>query len=323
MTLLPDEDAWAVTEFADAELGDVRRMQRVVALATVLAQRPGASLPEACGDRAMLKAAYRFFDNAAIDPRDLLDSHVDATLARVATVPLVLAVQDTTALDGTAHPATTGLGPLTQPAHRGLHVHTTLALTPARVPLGRLAQQVWARAPEDVGKRATRKQRPLADKESQQWLTSVDAVVAARVACPQTRFISVGDREADVYDLFALERPIGVELLVRAAWDRCVTQPARRLWATVAAGPIEATVTVQVPRRGAQPPRSATVAVRWCPLTLCPPPHRKRERLSPVAVWAVQALEATPPPGTAPLEWLLLTTYGVHSTRDALERVDW
>lgn len=201
MRSLPDDAMWAVTECAEAELGDLRRTQRVVALATVLAQRPGASLPEACGDRAPRKAAYRFFDNTVIDPRNLLDSHVDATLSRLAPVPLVLAVHDTTALDWTTHPATTGLGPLGPPAHRGLHVHTTLAFTPERVPLGLLAQQVWARDPNDVGKRATRKQRPIAEKESQQWLTSVEAVLAARVECPQTRFVSVGDREADVYDL--------------------------------------------------------------------------------------------------------------------------
>jgi hypothetical protein len=314
---------WAVTEFAEAELGDLRRTQRVVALATVLAQRPGASLPEACGDRATLKAAYRFFDNMAIDPQNLLDSHGDATLSRLAPVPLVLAVQDTTELDWTTHPATTGLGPLGHPAHRGLHVHTTLAFTPERVPLGLLAQQVWARDPNDVGKRATRKQRPIAEKESQKWLTSVEAVLAARVACPQTHFVSVGDREADVYDLLALARPTGVDLLIRAAWHRCVTQPEHYVWATVAARPVEATSTVQVPRRGTQPPRTATLAVRWCPLTLCPPQHRKREGLPVVSLWAVQALEEAPPAGTDPMEWLLLTTCAVHTPTEALTRVDW
>ena len=323
MGSLSDDATWAVTEFAEAELGDLRRTQRVVELATVLAQRPGASLPEACGDRATLKAAYRFFDNTAIDPQNLLDSHVDATLTRLAPVPLGLAVQDTTELDWTAHPATTGLGPLGHPAHRGLHVHTTLAFTPERVPLGLLAQQVWARAPHDVGKRATRKQRPIAEKESRKWLTSLEAVLAARVECPQTRLVSVGDREADVYDLFAMERPAGVDLLIRAAWDRCVTQLEHYVWATVAARPVEATYTVQVPRRGAQPPRTATLAVRWCPLTLCPPRHRKRERLPTVPLWAVQALEETPPAGTDPIEWLLLTTWAVHTTAEALTRVDW
>ena len=57
-----------MTEWADADLGDARRTQRLVELATVLAQRPSASLPEACGSRAQLKAAYRFFDNDANDP---------------------------------------------------------------------------------------------------------------------------------------------------------------------------------------------------------------------------------------------------------------
>jgi hypothetical protein len=323
MIVHSDDDTWAVTEFAAAELGDMRRTQRVITLATVLAQRPSASLPEACGDSAMLKAAYRFFDNAAIEPQDLLDSHVGATWPRLARVPLVLAVQDTTELDWTAHPATTGLGPLGHPAQRGLHVHTTLAFTPERVPLGVLAQQVWARDPDDIGKRATRKQRPITAKESQKWLTSVEAVLVARRACPQTRFVSVGDREADVYDLLALERPVGVDLLVRAAWDRRVTQPEHYIWATVAARPTDATCTVQIPRRGTQPARTATLAVRWCPLTLCPPRYRKRERLPPVAVWAVQALEETPPAGAEPIEWLLLTTWAVHTGEEALERVDW
>ncbi len=36
-------------EWVDAEGGDARRTQRVIALRTVLAQRPGASRPKACG----------------------------------------------------------------------------------------------------------------------------------------------------------------------------------------------------------------------------------------------------------------------------------
>jgi Transposase DNA-binding len=157
----------------------------LVELATVFAHRPGASLPEACGDRARLKAAYRFFDHAAIDPQAILESHVRATSDRLAQVSRVLAVQDTTALDWTTHPATTGLGPLAHPAHQGLLVHTTLALTPARLPWGVLAQQVWARDPAAIGQRTTRKQRPIAAQESQQWLTSVPAVGEAPTRCPQ------------------------------------------------------------------------------------------------------------------------------------------
>ncbi|MGE0821633.1 MAG: transposase DNA-binding-containing protein [Candidatus Binatia bacterium] len=123
------EESWAVTEFAEADLGDARRTQRVIRMATVFAQQPMASLPEAWGSRAELKATYRFFDNAAIAPAELLASHVSATYERAVRVARVLAVQDTTEGDWTAHPITTGLGPIGHPKHQGLMVHSPLAVT--------------------------------------------------------------------------------------------------------------------------------------------------------------------------------------------------
>src|SRR5207237_5037729 len=95
--------------------------------------------------------------------------------------------------------ATECLGPLGLPACHGLLVHTTLAITPERVPLGLLAQQVWARDPDDIGKRARRKQLPISQKESQKWLHSLDAVYTARDCCLTTRLVSLCAREADVY----------------------------------------------------------------------------------------------------------------------------
>lgn len=184
------ETDWAVQEFGAAQLGDARRTARLVRLARQVSTRPQAALPEACGDAAALKAAYRFFDNEAISDAALLASHVQATTARVAAEPLVLAVQDTTLLDWTAHAATTGLGMLASPQQQGLLVHSTLAVTPERVPLGMLAQQVWARDPAEAGKKHQRPQRPTAAKESQKWLTSLQAVVDLQAACPRTQVVS-------------------------------------------------------------------------------------------------------------------------------------
>jgi hypothetical protein len=214
MPVIAEEEGWAVREFAEAELGDERRARRLVDLATELAKKPGASLPEACGNKARLKAAYRFFGNEAIESQEILESHVGATVQRMAEVPVVLAVQDTTELNWSAHPATQGLGPLTNPKCRGLMVHSTLALTPEKVPLGLLAQEVWARDLEKVGQKATRKSRPIQEKESQKWLTSLQALIEAHEQCAHPHLVSVGDREADVYDLFLVPRPVGVDLLV-------------------------------------------------------------------------------------------------------------
>src|SRR5437868_2112863 len=180
-----EEADWAITEFGGAALGDARRTDRLVRLATVLGSRPEASLPQACDDQAALKAAYRFFANEAIAPAALLDSHVQATLERLATVRVVLAVQDTTEISWAAT------------AQPELWLHSTLAITPERVPLGLLAQETWTRPPEEAGKRATRRERPIEEKESHKWLSSVAAVNALQAASPQTHFISVGDREGD------------------------------------------------------------------------------------------------------------------------------
>ena len=288
------EESWAVTEFAEAELGDARRTQRLIRVATVLARQPMASLPEACGSPAELKATYRFFDNEAILPAELLASHVSATYERVVRVPVVLAVQDTTEVDWTAHPATRGLGPSGHPQHQGLLVHSTLAFTPERVPRGLLAQDGWARDPEKVGQRATRKQRAIGEKESGKWGRSLAAVNEARHECPHTHFLSVGDREADVYDLFVAERAEGVDFLVRAAWDRRVAHEERYLWATVLAQPVAEIVPVHVPRRGAQPARTAVLTLRFGAVEVCPPCHRRAERLPAVTVWAVHVVEEYP-----------------------------
>jgi len=264
-------DDWAVTEFGDAELGDARRTARLTHLATVLGAQPTASLPDATDDPATLTAADRFFANEAVDPAQILASHVQATTARLRQVPLVLAVQDTTYLDWTHHPATTGLGPLAQATQQGLLAHTTLALTPERVPLGLRAQEVWARDPATFAQQVDHKQRSITANESQQWLTSVAAVAQLRDACPTTQVVCVGVADADVYALFPAPRPAGVDLLVRAGQNRRVDDPAGYLWDAVAAAPIAATREGVVPGRAGHPARTGGLTVQWRAVTVRPP----------------------------------------------------
>jgi hypothetical protein len=321
------ETDWALHEFGAAQLGDARRTARLVRLARQLSIQPQASLPEACGDRATLKAAYRFFDNDAVSDADLLASPLQATSARVAAEPLVLAVQETTLLDWTAHPATTGLGMLATVQQQGLLVHSTVAVTPERAPLGLLAQQVWTRDPAQVGKKRQRRQRPTAAKESQKWLRSLAAVATLHEQCRTTHLVSVGDSEAAVYDLFAAPRPAGVDLLGRAGQPRRVSEPEGALWAAVASQPVAAVVTVAAPRQPDRPARTATCAVRFRAVTVRPPKARAAVAagLQPLAVWAVSVTEQEPPAdlGVEPLAWHLLTTCPVTSRHAALQRVAW
>lgn len=323
MRLREDEADWAVTEFGHAELGDPRRTARLVQLATVLADQPQASLPDACADPATLKAAYRFFDNAAITPDAVVVSHVQATLARLRILPRVLAVTDTTLLDWTAHPATTGLGPLATARQQGLVLHSTLAFTPDRVPLGVLDLDPWARDAATFGQQPDQHDRPIEEKESVKWLASLAVVNAAAAACPTTHFVQVGDAEADVYDLLVAERAATVDLLVRASQNRRVEHEARYLWAAMATAPVASWLVLEVPRQPTRPARQATVVVRSGAVTLRPPRARAREHLPLAPLWAVWVVEEDAPAGTEPIEWLLLTTSPVTTAAEAEERLAW
>lgn len=314
---------WAEVEFGNADLGDPRRTRRLIEIATARAQRPSVSLPQCFENTAALKAMYKFCDNEHVDRDAVLASHYQATTQRVANVPVVLALQDTTELDFTHHPATQGLGLLGDARHWGILVHTTLAVTPERVPLGLLHQQLIYRDPAEFGKRHQRKQRPIEVKESYKWLESLQATARVQAACPTSHLVSVGDREADVYDLFLRSQQLDQDVLVRAAWDRAVQHDEKYLWAYLESQPVAGTLTVTVPRQEHQAARQAHVSVRSAAVDLKPPRYRAKEKLPVIRVWGVLAREEQPPLGVEPIEWLLLTTVAVTTLAEACERIAW
>ena len=75
----------------------------------------------------------------------------------------------------------------------------------------------------------------------------------------------VGDREGDIYHLLA-NRPANVHLLVRSAQPRALTAGGL-LPDYCAALPEQARETIDVPAKGKQPARKATVAMRYGPVT--------------------------------------------------------
>lgn len=323
MNLSNTGQSWAETEFTGIDLGDQRRAARLVRLAEQRGAQPHASIGACCGSPAETKAAYRFYENHAVKEETIRLSHTAASLKRVADHPLVLAVQDTTQLDYTDHPATRGLGVLNDLEHQGLFLHSTLLVTPARVPLGLLATECWQRPAEQLGKRPARRKRPISEKESSKWVHSLDAVAAAQAQRPTTQLVSVADREADIYDLFLQSQQWSQSLLVRAAWDRSVAHPEKYLWNRLETQALAGELTVQVPRQAGQPSRQATLQIRYAPVSLRPPKHRSAEHLQPIHVWAVLAREAAAPAGSAPIEWLLLSTLPITSFASACERVQW
>jgi hypothetical protein len=314
--------SWATTEVGHACLGDHRLTTRLIRLVTDLAAQPTASLPHACGTPAATKAAYRFFNTEAVTPQTIRAAHQQATLERMRGAPLVLAIQDTTDLDFRHHPSTKGLGPINSAGSPGLKVHSVLAVSPEGVPQGILHQAVWARDPATSGKLQHRRQRETAEKESQRWLTAWECTQAT---VPEaTRVLTIADREADIYDLFALPRRLGADLLIRATHNRRVQHEAQYLWEAIRQAPLGGQMQVDVQRAQARPARQATLAVRWATLDVAPPRHRRRrKRLQPLQLQVLLAEEVDPSAGVTPICWLLVTTLPIATWTEAVACVHW
>lgn len=319
---------WAHQEFALAPLPDPRLVRRLITVASDFAQHPTAPLPQACGSWSKSKAAYRFFDNDAVEPEAILAAPVQATAGRARLHPVVLCVQDTTTLNYSTHPQTRGLGPISNNPDKtiGLLVHSTLALTVGGEPLGLLQVQSWARSRRRFGRACRQRNRtPLPQKESQKWMDSLTGCQNLAVQCPDTLLVNVADREGDLYDLFqqALAPSAGprVHVLVRARHDRQVAHRQKYLWDFLAVQRVGARLKIKVPRKEGAPQRLATLAIRFAPVTLCPP-GLKEEQPS-LTLWAVEAREVRPPKGGKSICWRLLTTLPVATVEAAVEKVRW
>jgi hypothetical protein len=331
---------WVELEFGTVELYDNRLRNRLYTITRDFFARPGAQVPQACnGAPEKMRAAYRFFANPEVSMDILLKPHVEATVERVRQYPVVLAVQDTSTLNYTT-PYTTdpasGLGPINNSSNvsKGLLLHDTMGFSVDGVPLGLLNVQCWARDPNDTGKRYKRKNLPIEEKESMKWLNSYRSVAQLQKLCPETMFVSVGDREADVYELFAEAQkdPYGPKLLIRTerARSRSVkngtsegtsAEDISPLWEKMENEPLAGHQNVYVPHNGSRPARTAKVAISFAEVTLKPPKDRK---LPPVSLWVVYVREVEHGPDVeSPLEWMLLTTVETETFEDACERITW
>ncbi len=319
---------WAYEEFARASLGDKRLKQRLITIAQDFYARPDGNIPKSSGSRAKTKATYRFLDHGDVTMKKILEPHYEATARRCNREKVVLAIQDTTSFNYQTHPDTEGLGLISRHANGavGILLHETLTVNPQGVSLGLLDAQSWVRDPADYGKKERRRKLPTEEKESYKWLKSFKAVAKFQKRLTQTTLVSVGDREADVYELFqfAKSRPEHPKLLVRAARNRALSDDQKYLWEYVEAQPVAGVQELQVPRRKGQKARLARLEIRHSEVSLKPPRHRNcRTGLRTITVHAILAKETDTPEGQIPLEWMLLTTLEVKNLDGAIEKLKW
>lgn len=336
-----DAEGWTEQEFGACQLGDERLTRRLVNITRQKAAQPGASFAQACGgDRYALKGYYRLLnpEEKPLTPEQILAGHRQQTLRRMKGKKTVLIPQDSTDLNLSTRTACQGLGQVgtnqTGAQSWGLRLHSALALDEDGLPLGVLRLQ--GDAPESA--KGKDPHRPIEEKDSHRWLVAYEDACAIAELLPDTQIVSMGDREADMFELFDQRRQrLGkkADLLVRAKSDRCLEGTERKLFSELAAAPLAQRLKIAVPRqrehlaktsepgRPGLPAREAQVELRFQEVTISPPQTPQTRHRSPIKLWALYVVEKHPPEGAAAVEWLLLTSVPLTSAKQARKCLRW
>jgi len=309
-----------LVRMGEGDLGgfcDLRRQQVGARLLAAMRDAPTMCLNALAEDRNESRRFGRFLANRSVS-RDEMLVHAGLLTGQRAAGRHVLAIQDTTELHFPGQAARKrGFGTGGNGQGVGLFLHPAVAVDAAnRGVIGLVGVQVINRTGGPVGHRHA---RDAGDKESRRWLAAAET--AAAVLDQAAMVTVVGDRESDVYGLFA-QRPLALHLLCRAAQDRCLDTGAR-LFATVAAWPEQDRCVVEVPGRGAVPARSAAVAVRFGQVTLQRPKRAGRKLAQTVTLRVVDVAEIDPPHPKEAVHWCLLTTHDVPDLAQARTVVGW
>jgi len=323
-------EAWVEQELAGGAFPDQRLKTRLGRLLGDLGERVGGTLPMACQDWAATKAAYRFLSNDRIDEGVILAGHFAATTARfAATAGTVLVLHDTTEFSFTRN-TPDGVGYLSYVKGRhathtacGVLMHSGLVLTTDGVPLGLAGVKFWTRkkfkGTNALKRRINPTRVPIEEKESVRWLDNLTR--STTQLGEASRCVHVGDREADIFELFCAAHDAQTHFLVRTCVDRFAGRGGTTVSKRMAREPIRGEHQVEV-RDDRGRASTATLRVRFCRMTVHPP-VAKRKRYAALSLSVIHADERGTPEGREPIRWRLLTDLPVENLAAAVEKLDW
>jgi hypothetical protein len=306
---------WSLGTFGDVRLdnGGATILERMVSLKTVCVRRLG-------GDRSGELQMGRFLANPKVTAGKIINGWSELT-GPAAADRHVLAIQDTCEVKfPTTAQRRRGLGPVKSGNTFGVLIHSMIAVDAANgACLGLVGGDVWTR-PGVVT--TPHRDRPLSQRESRRWLETAEQAQA--VLAPASMITVISDREGDIYPGWATVPTDQCHLLVRAMVDRRLKGGGTLFGAAAHFRPAgQRKIEIQ-PHAAGQTKRAATVELRFGEVTALRPRDEKDRGLpKTVTLRLIEVEEISPPEGTEPLHWRLLTTHHVPDAAKAWECVDW
>jgi hypothetical protein len=313
-----------------------------VSYAQALAEQPGKAIPELFTRKYDINATYDLLDRREVTPDSVQQGHRNLVKDELRKPGRYLLIEDTTFPSFTHRKhAVKGLGPIggSEEGQQGFLLHSVLAVraslpaqpnaTGRRPPvtiLGLIDQQYLVRTPrpEAKSKQAVSRQRTERDRESNRWLESSRRIGPAP-ANPNTRWVRIADREADIYEYLAecIMRNHG--FLVRVNQDRVILDPAsgKRLglvFEHIAGVEPLGAMYLDLRSRDGHAARRAQLLINCGPVRVRAPerPGRTAGTNEPIDCWFIRIWEPSPPEGIDALEWVLYTHERTETLEEAL-----
>ncbi len=318
------DEEWAIEQFGGCDLGDPRRVRRVVKYAATQVANPDQATHQICrGNDADMEGAYRMLRNPQITPEQIEQGPQEWTAKACQGRRVVLAIQDTTFVNYSHAAVSDEIGELSTRS-RGIVVHSTLMVDgDTQEPIGIIDQQRWLRKKGRPSAKE-RNKRPYEDKESYKWQRATDAMKSRMESTEHV--VTIGDRELDIYEYLHYAIDQNERFVARACYNRNLTNSAEQLFSVLGKQPVLGKRDVKVDQRGAvatgpgprrRPARrakKATVSVRAAPVTL------RKKGSEPITLNAVYVREDVNFKKGVSLEWMLLTTEPI-TTYEEIEQV--
>ena len=328
MDTAPIGDRFNIGWFHDERLSDIGKL-----LYSRMVERNTVCLRQLSDDRATQRRFQRLLKSPKVTTPEITRVSGDRT-ARAAAGREVLAIQDTSELNYTAHILSTdGLGKLSGNKGRGLFIHPTLVVdAKSHACLGVVHQTVWVR---DVDAPKKQEPRPIEEKESMHWIEG--AQTAGRRLHLAKSVTVVADRESDIYELWDRVPDNHTHVLTRAHYDRRLEGGGTLLdWLRQQTA--QACFVLDVRERkaskayqssggsriGAHAMHAAHMELRYGSVTILRPQACQAGQAKiTMSVVELRELPETVPPNEEPIHWVLLTDHEIGDTEKAFEVVGW
>lgn len=323
---------WISDEVLGCQFRDRRLATRFEIVLKQISQASCESIPLACQDWANAKAAYRFFANERVTAADILSGHFRSTRERFAgAAGTMLILHDTTQFSyrreniGLLHKPMRGSGRFGQelPPLCGISMHSSLAVTEAGLPLGLAAVRFWTRK-EFKGANALKRRInptrvPIDEKESNCWVESLVETTAA--LGEPSRCVHIGDRAADIFELFSAANDVGTHFLVRTCVSRVADDATTRTDTVVERAAVKGLHRIEVRDRDGEA-SEAVLEIKYERMSVLPP-DAKAHDYGPLELTAIHARERGNPRNRERIDWKLLTDLPVRSRQEAIEKLRW